>query len=74
MATMRQNIQVSKNYAFFMFSCFVTVNDNNNVDICSRQGHIQAGRIEAAFQAALSASDLQMVYCFTFTTHNQHQS
>merc|ERR1712032_1401270 len=25
------------------------------------QGHIQAGRIEAAFQAALSASDLQMV-------------
>ena len=25
------------------------------------QAHIQAGRIEAAFQAALSASDLQMV-------------
>ena len=68
MATMRQNIQVPEN-CFFFVSCFAVV----NVDICFHQSHIQAGRIEAAFQAALSASDLQMVNCFTFTTHHQHQ-
>ena len=67
LATMRQNIQVPENH--FFVSCFAVA----NVDICFHQSHIQAGRIEAAFQAALSASDLQMVNCFTFTTHHQHQ-
>ena len=53
MATMRQNIQVPKyDDLANIVSC---------VDILLAQAHIQAGRIEAAFQAALSASDLQMV-------------